>query len=131
MKKTYWAEVCKDEGNPNLGIVFPDFPGCVSCGETMEEVLWMAQEALQGHIRCMEQDNEEIPEPSDYENAVKKSEDDAWMFIPVTVEVQSPKRIKINISLPEDILYKVDSQAKNLNMSRSALIAQTLQKTIR
>jgi metal-responsive CopG/Arc/MetJ family transcriptional regulator len=53
------------------------------------------------------------------------------MFIPVIVEVQSPKKIKINISLPEDILYKIDNQAKNLNISRSALIAQSLQKVIR
>lgn len=130
MKKQYWAEVCKEEGKNGFGVVFPDFPGCTSMADTMEELVEMAHEVLQFHIEGMEEDEEKIPEPSDYETAVKKS-DDAWMFIPVTVEVQSPKKIKINISLPEDILSKIDNQAKNLNISRSALIAQSLQKTIR
>jgi predicted RNase H-like HicB family nuclease len=128
MKKTYLGVVHKD-ADSDFSIHFPDIVGCFSAGETIEELVWMAHEALQFHIKGLEEDGNKIPEPSEFSKIVDENKD-SLMLLPVTVEVQSPKKIKINITLPEDILYEIDSRAKNLNISRSALIAQNLQKTI-
>ncbi len=46
------------------GIFFPDLPGCISLGDTVEETKQNAQEALQLHIHGMIRDNEDIPIPS-------------------------------------------------------------------
>jgi predicted RNase H-like HicB family nuclease len=50
-----------------FGVVFPDFPGCVSAGKGFEETVCMAHEALSGHVEGMEKAGEQIPEPRSFE----------------------------------------------------------------
>lgn len=47
----------------NYGILFPDFLGCVSGGESVADAVESGREALQFHIEGMEEDNEVIPAP--------------------------------------------------------------------
>ena len=49
--------------NPGFGISFPDFPGCVSTGDTIDEALRRGASALAFHIEGMLQDGEAIPAP--------------------------------------------------------------------
>ena len=44
-------------------VEFPDLPGCVTFGETMEEALDSAKEALEGFLYCMEQDGDSYSSP--------------------------------------------------------------------
>jgi len=54
---------------------FPDLPGCVTQGETLEEAMEMAVDAASGWILIMIEEGEDIPSPSkqinllDYEGA--------------------------------------------------------------
>lgn len=50
--------------NHGYCITFPDLPGIVTSGETIEECLAMAKEALELHLYGMEQDEDIIPEPT-------------------------------------------------------------------
>ncbi|MBP2638690.1 MAG: hypothetical protein H6Q72_4597 [Firmicutes bacterium] len=52
------------EEQPGYCITFPDLPGIVTQGDTVEESLAMAKEALELHLFGMEEDSEEIPVPS-------------------------------------------------------------------
>ncbi|HBQ27088.1 MAG TPA: hypothetical protein DD791_11895 [Syntrophomonas sp.] len=56
------------------GVVYtvdvPDIPGCVTEGESIEEAISMAREAVAGCILAMKQAGEEIPSASNY-NDVK------------------------------------------------------------
>ena len=45
-------------------VFFPDLPGCISIGTTIQEASDNAKEALELHIYGMEQDNEKLPNPS-------------------------------------------------------------------
>jgi predicted RNase H-like HicB family nuclease len=51
----YIGIVHKDEAS-DFGISFPDFPGCISAGRTLEETVVMGREALEGHIGLMADD---------------------------------------------------------------------------
>lgn len=42
---------------------FPDFPGCISAGDTFDTVIARGTEALRGHVQAMAADGEPIPEP--------------------------------------------------------------------
>jgi predicted RNase H-like HicB family nuclease len=42
----------------------PDLPGCVSCGDSIEEVKVMIQEAIHLHIDSLQKHNEPVPEPA-------------------------------------------------------------------
>lgn len=46
------------------GVVFPDLPGCVAVGHTVDEALLNAEESLRDYLLDAEQDAEGTPEPS-------------------------------------------------------------------
>ena len=48
----YIALVHKDEGT-SYGVSFPDVAGCISAGDTFEEAVANAAEALTGHFAAM------------------------------------------------------------------------------
>jgi predicted RNase H-like HicB family nuclease len=62
----YIALVHKDEGT-SYGVSFPDVPGCISAGDTFEEAVANAAEALAGHFKLIEADGEPIPAPRSFE----------------------------------------------------------------
>ena len=62
----YIALVHKDEGT-SYGVSFPDVPGCVSAGDTFEEAVANAAQALAGHFALMAADGEAIPVPRKFE----------------------------------------------------------------
>jgi predicted RNase H-like HicB family nuclease len=65
----YIGIVHKDPSS-DFGVSFPDFPGCVSAGETLAEAARLAQEALTVHIELMMEDGAPIPEPMALETAL-------------------------------------------------------------
>lgn len=62
----YIALVHKD-GGTSYGVSFPDVPGCVSAGDTFEDALANATQALSGHLALMRADGDAIPAPRDFE----------------------------------------------------------------
>jgi len=64
---TYYIGVIHKDPDSDFGISFPDFPGCISAGSTLEEVMAMGREALGGHIDLMIDEGESIPAPSPIE----------------------------------------------------------------
>ena len=56
----------KDDGT-SYGVSFPDVPGCVSAGDTFEEAVANAAEALAGHLALMKADGDPITPPRSYD----------------------------------------------------------------
>jgi predicted RNase H-like HicB family nuclease len=59
----YYIALVHKDPDSDFGVSFPDFPGLVTAGRTLEEAKAMAEEALALHIAGMEEDGEDIPEP--------------------------------------------------------------------
>lgn len=53
-----------ERGGDNLSAYVPDLPGCVTTGQTVEEVERNILEAIELHIEGMIEDGEPVPEPS-------------------------------------------------------------------
>jgi predicted RNase H-like HicB family nuclease len=86
---SYIALVHKDEGT-SYGVSFPDVPGCISAGDTFEEAIALAAEALGGHLALMQADGDEIPVPRTFEELRRDPEfvDDAADAIVTVVQPQ-------------------------------------------
>jgi predicted RNase H-like HicB family nuclease len=54
----------------DFGVSFPDFPGCITAGRTLEEARRRAAEAFSFHIVGMVEDGEKIPNPSTVDDVV-------------------------------------------------------------
>jgi predicted RNase H-like HicB family nuclease len=62
----YIALVHKDEGT-SYGVSFPDVPGCIAAGDTFEEAVANAAEALAAHFVLMKADGDTIPAPCSFD----------------------------------------------------------------
>ena len=51
----------KDKGSV-YGVTVPDVPGCFSAGDTVEEALDNAREAIYAHLELLAQDGEPVPD---------------------------------------------------------------------
>ena len=59
-----YAAVMEQTDAGGFGVWFPDFPGCITAGRTLDEARRMASEALAFHVQGMREDGEQIPDPS-------------------------------------------------------------------
>jgi predicted RNase H-like HicB family nuclease len=62
----YIALVHKDE-DTSYGVSFPDVPGCISTGDTFEDAIENAAEALAGHLALLRADGDVTPGPRSFE----------------------------------------------------------------
>ena len=109
---SYIALLHKDDDS-DYGVSFPDFPGCITAGKTQDEARRMAAEALAFHIHGMRNGGEPIPEPSTLDAIMADPENrDGFGFL---VDVPDPpgRSIRINVTLPEDLIQAIDRTTKN------------------
>lgn len=59
-----YAVVIEHEKGANYSAYVPDLPGCVSIGDTIEEVQRNIHDAIAFHLRGIREDGDPIPEPS-------------------------------------------------------------------
>ena len=124
---SYIAVVHKDPKS-DYGVSFPDFPGCISAGSTIDEAKDMAQQALPLHIKGMLRDGETIPKPSTLEDIMGDPDyADATAFMVVHIPDVRPKTMRVNITVPEDTLRQIDIMAKKRGMSRSSFLVHAAQ----
>lgn len=58
-----YAIVIEHQPGSNYSAYVPDLPGCVSTGDSLEEVQQNIKEAIAFHLRGLREDGEPIPEP--------------------------------------------------------------------
>jgi predicted RNase H-like HicB family nuclease len=125
----YIALIHKAPGS-DYGVSFPDFPGCVTAGATLEEARREAAEALALHIKGMAEDGEPMPEPSPLDRVMTERENrDAVAFL-VAAPAAQARSVRVNITLPEDVLAAVDRAAGRQGLSRSAFLARAARRAM-
>lgn len=116
------------------GISFPDVPGCISAGDTLEEVSVMGIEALAGHIRWLEADGDPVPTPRSLDDimadpALAEDREGAILVaVPLVRDLGSTTRI--NVSLDLGLLNAIDAEARQRKQTRSAFIASAVRKEL-
>lgn len=112
------------------GVSFPDLPGCVSAGDTLDEARANAVEALALHLEGMVEDGEAIPEPSTLEQVMEDRENREAVAILVDAPKPPAKAVRINITLPSDVLEEVDQYASANGMTRSGFLALAAKRNL-
>lgn len=109
-----------------FGVVVPDLPGCFSAGDTLEEAFDMAKEAVEGWLEVCLDDGAEIPKPSSLESISNLSDYQGWILGTVDVDMSklSDKAERVNITLPQRVLRRLDALANKAGDTRSGYIAR-------
>ncbi len=127
--RAYIALIHKDEGS-DYGVSFPDFQGCVTAGETLDEAHRFAAEALALHLRGMGQEGEAVPEPSSLDVIMKDPDNRDGVAILVPAPPSAVRSIRVNVTLPEDVLERIDAYAEGHGYTRSGFLAKAASRVI-
>jgi predicted RNase H-like HicB family nuclease len=109
----------------DFGVSFPDFPGCITAGKSLEEARRKAPEALAFHIAGMMEDGEKIPKPSKMDDlADDPNRENAIAFL-VTTDFSKRKTVRVNVTARENQIEMIDRLARRAGMTRSAYMVQS------
>ncbi len=101
------------------GVTFPDLPGIVAMGASMDEAMINAEEALRDYALEAERDGDAIVPPSAIES-VKPPPDSALVAIPLIR--LSGRRVRANLTLDEGVAEFINSEARRRRMTRTAYV---------
>ena len=115
---SYVALLWKDEKS-DYGVMFPDFPGCVTAGTTLDEAKDLAMQALAFHVEGIRADGETVPEPSGLEAIMADAANrDAVAFL-VEVPPAREKAVRLQVTMQPSVVAEIDARTAASNTSRS------------
>jgi len=126
----YPALIHHDDGTA-YGASFPDFPGTIASGDTIEEALADAEAALVAMLEVMHEDGTEIPEPSPLDQVAELDEaKDARAIVLVEARFAEPT-VRVNTTIPASLVARIDREADRRGMSRSAFLTEAARAALR
>ena len=112
--------------NTSFGVVVPDLPGCFSAGDTLDEAMAGADEAIALWIDATLDAGDAIPTPSSLDAVRLNPEYAGWVFAVVAIDpaLLDDTVERVNITLPRRVLKRLDALAEAAGSSRSGYVAQ-------
>ncbi len=124
----YIALIHKD-ADSGYGASFPDFPGAITAASTLEELRGEAEEALALHLEGMIEDGDTIPDPSSLDAISGNPEyRDAVAVLVVKAPEAIAPAVRINITIPDLVLKRIDRHAAQHGLTRSGFLVQAAKK---
>lgn len=128
----FYPAIFEPNGQGDFGISFPDLPGCISMGSSIEESLNNARESLGFHISSMLADGDELPEPSspdaidlsDYEHGAFQTFIELYM--PPLMDKQANRAVAKNVTLP----YWLKKAAEDRGINFSQILVSALKEEL-
>lgn len=127
----YPVIIHKDD-DTGYGVTLPDIPGCFVYGDTQEEAILNIQEAVELYYHG--EDISEPPAPSQMEDLLTSDlyTRDSFLYLAdIDFAFIAPKTQRINITVPEYKLIRIDRAAKAKGISRSAFFVDSAEQLIR
>ncbi len=126
----YPVIIHKDE-DTGYGVTIPDIPGCFAYGDAQEEAVTKIQEAVELYYEG--EDVSEPPVPSKMEDLLNSDlyTRDSFLYLAdIDFAFMAPKTQRINITVPEYKLVRIDRAAKAKGVSRSAFFVDSAERQI-
>jgi predicted RNase H-like HicB family nuclease len=110
-------------------VTFPDFPGCFAAADDWAGLPAAIQEAVQAHFHG---EPEAVPAPTALEvlAADARFEGGAWMLADVDLNHIDTRPVRLNVSLPANLMQRIDAWASEHRMTRSGFLAQAAQRAM-
>jgi predicted RNase H-like HicB family nuclease len=126
----HYIALIHKETDSDYGVSFPDLPGVISAGSTLDEARAMATEALAFHLEGLGEDGEAVPEPSSLEDIMAIAENRDAVAVLIQAPAEEIKSVRVNITLPSDVLSQIDECAEREGFTRSGFLAQAARKAL-
>lgn len=122
----YPIAIERGDGTTAWGVAVPDLPGCFTAGDTLDEALANAPEAICAWI---EEHIDRIgapPPPTPIEALQRDRRWRGWIWALAEVDLGklADRTERINITISRRLLRRVDAYAKRVGETRSAVLAR-------
>ena len=101
------------------GVSFPDLPGIAATGDTIDEALLNAEEALRDYVTETESDGDRVTQPSKLEQVCTEP-GEVLAIVPLIR--QSGRSVRIHMAIDEGVAEFIDSEAERRGMTRTAYV---------
>lgn len=121
-----------DEERGRFGVAFPDFPGCTTTAADLDTAVAKAAEVLAFHVEGLAEDGA-VPAPRTLEQLRKDRQfrADARNALVALVPYTPPARaVRLNITLDESLLQRVDRAAASVGETRSGFLAEAARRRL-
>ena len=121
----YIALIHKD-ANSAYGVTLPDFPGCFSAADTLDEIPAAVQEAVELWAEGEEVDP---PVPSSLDSIANSglATGGMLMLVDINFDFLDDNVVPVNISMPVYMRNRIDKEAKARGLTRSAYLVRAAQ----
>lgn len=126
----HYVGLIHKDANSDYGVSFPDLPGVATAGTTLDDARSMATEALALHLEGLAADGEAVPEPSSLEDIMRDEANRDGVAVLIAAPSEAVKSVRINITIPADVLEQIDHYAEQNGFSRSGFLAQAARKAM-
>jgi len=126
----YPAYVEPGDENTAWSVTLPDFPGCFAAADSEAELPRAVQEAVEVYF---DGEDIELPKPSsiaDWKDHPDYDYDGVWMLFDIDTSRLNNRTRRINITMPESLLMRLDEAARAKHMSRSALLQELVRTAL-
>jgi predicted RNase H-like HicB family nuclease len=131
-KLTYTIAIEPGDEQHAFGVVVPDLPGCFSAGDTLEDAYANAKQAIEAHLELNLEYNEPIPDRKPFDEHRRNPEFAGWVWALIEVEDIPAKKtpVRLNVSLPEYLVHRIDQYARAHHLTRSGFLAKAALKEL-
>ncbi len=118
-----YIAVIHKETDSAYGVTMPDFPGCFSAADSLDEIPANIQEAVE---LWAEGEEVEPPVPSSFEAvaASQAARGGLLMLVDVNFDFLDRNVVPVNISMPVYMRNRIDRAAKKHGLTRSAYLVK-------
>ena len=104
------------------GVSFPDFPGCFSAVDDWSDLPAAVQEAVEAHFSG---EPDAVPPATPLENLVSHADysGGVWMLVDLDLSRIDTRPVRLNVSLPSNLVQQIDAWAQAHHMTRSGFLA--------
>ncbi len=125
----YIAVIHKD-ATTDYGASFPDIPGCITAGATLDEVRGNAEEALAFHVKGLVEDGDAVPEPSTLDSIMQDPECRQGVAVLIPLRLEPLKPVRVNVTIPADVLEQIDRYAADRGFNRSGFLTHAARRVM-
>lgn len=123
---SYVAYLRKDQ-NSDFGVEFPDLPGCVTAGRSVEEAQAVAREALAGHVDVLQSQGMPVPPPSSMDALLDDPDRRDAVMLLVELDPHYLKAERVNITIPRHLLGRIDAASAG---NRSRFLVEAAERAL-
>lgn len=108
-----------EKSDDGYTVEFPDLPGCVTQGRTLEEAMAMATDAASGWVLVAMEDGDAIPTPSKQANISGRGDNVFCNFVLLDMDKYAKqygeKSVKKNCTIPSWLNYEAERAGVNFS----------------